>query len=330
MTRRLEINDLHVTFDTRYGQVRALDGVSLHVNAGETLCIVGESGCGKSVTALCAMGLLPSPPGKISAGEILLDGYEITTAGERALTEMRGRDIAMIFQEPMTSLNPVFTIGDQIAEAMTLHQNISRRQAILRAVELLDRVGIPAPDQQVHRYPHQFSGGMRQRAMIAMAISCQPKVLIADEPTTALDVTVQAQILDLLNEIQRDMGTAILMVTHDMGVVSEMSDRVAVMYAGRVIETGETDHILDTPRHPYTKGLIECIPSADHGATGRRLLEIPGVVPPLHLLGRGCAFKERCQYVIGHCDADKPELSGNEAHKAACHVVLEREPAGCC
>ena len=234
MSALLDIQDLHVTFDTRYGRVSALEQVSLQLHSGETLCVVGESGCGKSVTALSAMGLIPSPPGTIQSGSILLDGVDITQASESLLTSIRGRDIAMIFQEPMTSLNPVFTVGDQIAEAITLHQNMSPKAAMRKAVELLDWVGIPAPDQQVHSFPHQLSGGMRQRTMIAMAISCQPKVLIADEPTTALDVTVQAQIFDLLNDIQRQMGTAILLITHDMSAVSEMGDRTVVMYAGRV------------------------------------------------------------------------------------------------
>ena len=234
----LEIHDLKVRFRTRYGPVTALDGVSMEVNAGETLGVVGESGCGKSITALSVMGLVPSPPGWVDGGSILLDGENLIGASDRRLRQLRGSDIAMIFQEPMTSLNPVFTAGDQIAEAIMLHQDVGKTEAFNRAVELLDRVGIPEARRRASDYPHQLSGGMRQRVMIAMAVSCQPKVLIADEPTTALDVTVQAQIFDLLNDIQRDFGTAIIMITHDMGAIAEMADRVAVMYAGKVIEAG--------------------------------------------------------------------------------------------
>ena len=240
----LEIRDLKVEFATRYGPVTALDGVSLEVEAGETLGVVGESGCGKSITALSVMGLIPSPPGKVAGGSIKLAGEELIGVSDRRLRDLRGSDMAMIFQEPMTSLNPVFTAGDQIAEAIMLHQDVDKGEAFNRAVELLDRVGIPEARRRASDYPHQLSGGMRQRVMIAMAVSCQPKVLIADEPTTALDVTVQAQIFDLLNDIQRDFGTAIIMITHDMGAIAEMADRVAVMYAGKVIEQGMADDIL--------------------------------------------------------------------------------------
>ena len=235
----LEIEDLRVVFSTRYGPVTALDGVSLHVNEGETLGVVGESGCGKSITALSVMGLIPSPPGKMAGGSIRLEGEELIGASDRRLRALRGGEVAMIFQEPMTSLNPVFTAGAQIAEAIMLHQDLDRRAAFDRAVELLDRVGIADAKRRASDYPHQLSGGMRQRVMIAMAVSCQPQVLIADEPTTALDVTVQAQIFDLLNDIQREFGTAIILITHDMGAIAEMADRVAVMYAGRVIKTGK-------------------------------------------------------------------------------------------
>lgn len=321
MSALLTINDLRVSFRTRYGEVTALDSVSLHVNEGETLGVVGESGCGKSITALSVMGLIPQPPGKIVGGEILLNGEDLTKARDARLRQLRGSDMAMIFQEPMTSLNPVFTVGEQIAEAIMLHQNVSRDQAFRDAVALLDRVGIPSPDRRALDYPHQLSGGMRQRVMIAMAVSCRPKVLIADEPTTALDVTVQAQIFDLLNEIQRDFGVAIILITHDMGAISEMADRVAVMYAGRVIEQAAADDVLDVPLHPYSRGLISCIPNL--GRDDTELAEIPGVVPPLHLLGAGCAFADRCAHKNARCGTEKPLLVNHGHHPAACHAVEE-------
>ncbi len=321
MTALLEIEDLRVTFNTRYGEVTALDSVSMHVSEGETLGVVGESGCGKSITALSVMGLIPSPPGKIAGGSIRLAGEELVGANPARLRALRGGDTAMIFQEPMTSLNPVFTVGNQIAEAIMLHQNVSADQAMKDAIGLLDRVGIPSPDARAKDYPHQLSGGMRQRVMIAMAVSCRPKVLIADEPTTALDVTVQAQIFDLLNEIQRDFGAAIILITHDMGAISEMADRVAVMYAGRVIEEASADDVLDFPQHPYARGLIECIPAL--GRDDHRLAEIPGVVPPLHMLGQGCAFADRCAYRQDRCDREKPALGDYGHHPVACHGIEE-------
>ena len=321
MSALLESEDLRVTFNTRYGPVTALDSVSLHVNAGETLGVVGESGCGKSITALAVMGLIPSPPGKIAGGAIRLNGEDLTRATESRMRGLRGADVAMIFQEPMTSLNPVFTVGAQIAEAIMLHQKVSADKAFRDAVALLDRVGIPSPDRRARDYPHQLSGGMRQRVMIAMAVSCRPKVLIADEPTTALDVTVQAQIFDLLNEIQRDFGAAIILITHDMGAISEMADRVAVMYAGRVIEQASADDVLDHPQHPYARGLISCIPAL--GKDEDSLREIPGVVPPLHLLGAGCAFAERCAHRNPRCDTEKPLLRAHGHHPVACHAVEE-------
>ena len=321
MSALLQINDLRVTFRTRYGEVTALDSVSLHVNAGETLGVVGESGCGKSITALSVMGLIPQPPGKIAGGEILLSGEDLTKASEARMRGLRGSEVAMIFQEPMTSLNPVFTVGDQIAEAIMLHQKVSADQAMKDAIALLDRVGIPSPDRRARDFPHQLSGGMRQRVMIAMAVSCRPKVLIADEPTTALDVTVQAQIFDLLNEIQRDFGAAIVLITHDMGAISEMADRVAVMYAGRVIEDASADDVLDMPLHPYSRGLINCIPNL--GRDDDSLAEIPGVVPPLHLLGAGCAFADRCVHKAPRCEVEKPLLINHGHHPAACHAVEE-------
>ncbi len=323
MTALLEIEDLRVTFNTRYGEVTALDSVSMHVNEGETLGVVGESGCGKSITALSTMGLIPMPPGRIAGGAIRLNGEDLTKVSDSRMRSLRGGDIAMIFQEPMTSLNPVFTVGDQIAEAIMLHQKVSRDQALKDAIALLDRVGIPSPDKRALDYPHQLSGGMRQRVMIAMAVSCRPKVLIADEPTTALDVTVQAQIFDLLNEIQRDYGSAIILITHDMGAISEMADRVAVMYAGRVIEDATADQVLDSPQHPYARGLISCIPALGKGAQQDRLAEIPGVVPPLHMLGAGCSFKERCSLTNARCGSEKPQLINHGAHPVACHAAEE-------
>lgn len=322
----LEISDLRVDFRTRYGPVTALDGVSLQVQGGETLGIVGESGCGKSITALSVMGLVPSPPGRVADGSIKLAGEELIGASDRRLRDVRGAEVAMIFQEPMTSLNPVFTAGDQIAEAIMLHQDVDRSEAFARAVELLDRVGIPEARRRASDYPHQLSGGMRQRVMIAMAVSCQPKVLIADEPTTALDVTVQAQIFDLLNDIQSEFGTAIVLITHDMGAIAEMADRVAVMYAGKVIEEGAADDILDAPLHPYSQGLIACIPALGKGddSDGRPppLAEIPGVVPPLHLLGKGCAFADRCGHRFDRCEI-APRLINTTAHPVACHGAAE-------
>jgi len=321
MSALLEIEDLNVTFNTRHGAVTALDSVSLHVNAGETLGVVGESGCGKSITALSVMGLIPSPPGRIAGGSIRLNGEELTTASPARMRAIRGAEAAMIFQEPMTSLNPVFTVGAQIAEAIMLHQKVSADQAMHDAVALLDRVGIPSPDARARDYPHQLSGGMRQRVMIAMAVSCRPKMLIADEPTTALDVTLQAQIFDLLNEIQRDFGAAIVLITHDMGAIAEMADRVAVMYAGRVIEEATADDVLDHPQHPYARGLIDCIPNIAKGDTALR--EIPGVVPPLHMLGAGCAFAARCAHANDRCGTEKPKLAADGHHPAACHAVQE-------
>ena len=322
MNRLLDVSDLKVTFGTRYGTVTALDSVSFHVDQGETLGIVGESGCGKSITALSLMGLIPTPPGKIAAGSIKFLGNELIGLPPTQLRSLRGSDMAMIFQEPMTSLNPVFTVGDQIAEAIILHQNLDHDNAFKQAIELLDRVGIPSPEKRARDFPHQLSGGMRQRVMIAMAVSCRPKILIADEPTTALDVTVQAQIFDLLNEVQREFGAAIILITHDMGAISEMADRVAVMYAGRIIEEGRADDILDHPQHPYTRGLISCIPSLDQ--TQDRLREIPGIVPPLHELGAGCAFAKRCYHAFDRCLTARPSLSTVGHHANACFAVEEQ------
>ena len=326
MAPLLEVKDLKVEFSTRYGKVTALDGVSFTLDEGETLGVVGESGCGKSITALAVMGLIPMPPGRIAGGSIKYNGEELIGAPESRMRQLRGADIGMIFQEPMTSLNPVFRVGDQIAEAILLHQGGRKSDALAQAVDLLKTVGIPEPERRAQSYPHELSGGMRQRVMIAMAISCRPKVLIADEPTTALDVTVQAQIFDLMREIQEQFGVAIIMITHDMGAISEMADRVAVMYAGKMIEEGGADAILDQPGHPYTKGLIGCIPVLDPAVAlsdrPRPLAEIPGVVPPLHLLGAGCAFAERCGEVHDACKT-APALLGT-SHSVACHAYAKR------
>ena len=324
----LSIRDLRVEFDTRQGRVTALSGIDLDIASGETLGVVGESGCGKSITALSVMGLVPQPPGHVTGGSILFDGTDVTTMSERRLRDMRGRDVAMIFQEPMTSLNPVFSAGDQIAEAILLHQDVSARDAAARAVDLLRTVGIPEPERRARAYPHELSGGMRQRVMIAIALSCRPKLLIADEPTTALDVTVQAQIFDLMRRIQEEFGVAIMLITHDMGAIAEMADRVAVMYAGRVVETGAADDVIDHPLHPYTRGLIGCIPTLD-GPTGRGssdadrlppLAEIPGIVPPLHLLGDFCPFADRCPLVHERCRQSDPALRGRP-HAVACYAA---------
>jgi len=320
----LSIRDLKVEFATRNGPVTALDGISLDLMPGETLGVVGESGCGKSITALAAMGLIPDPPGRVAGGSILFDGEDITHADAARLRSLRGTEISMIFQEPMTSLNPVFTAGDQIAEAIMLHQKAGRAEAGRMAVELLRTVGIPEPERRARSYPHELSGGMRQRVMIAMAISCRPRVLIADEPTTALDVTVQAQIFDLMRDIQQEFGVAIMLISHDMGAIAEMADQVSVMYAGRVVETGSADAILDDPLHPYTRALIGCIPVLGKaaGLEGRMppLAEIPGIVPPLHLLGRGCAFADRCLLAFDRCRAERPVLEGRP-HRVACFAA---------
>ena len=331
MTKPLmRLRDLRVEFDTRHGRVTALSGISLDVMPGETLGIVGESGCGKSITALAMMGLVPNPPGHVTGGSILFQGEDITRAPAKRMRKLRGGEIAMIFQEPMTSLNPVFTVGDQITEAILLHQDVSRAQADKQVVDLLATVGIPEPAKRAQSYPHQLSGGMRQRVMIAMALSCRPKLLIADEPTTALDVTVQAQIFDLMRDIQREFGVAIVLITHDMGAIAEMTDRVAVMYAGRIIEQGLSDEILDNPLHPYTSGLINCIPVLGREAGGAErlppLAEIPGIVPPLHLLGEGCAFAERCHKADAHCRAHRPPLE-EKGHPVACHHAGQEVPA---
>jgi oligopeptide/dipeptide ABC transporter ATP-binding protein len=319
----LEIDDLRTHFFTQLGVIRAVDGVSYAVRAGETLWVVGESGCGKSVTALSVLRLVASPPGRIVGGAVRFDGRNLLDLDERAMEAIRGNEISMIFQEPMTSLNPLLTVGQQIAEAVALHQGLPPREAMSKAVEMLRRVAIPEAERRAHAYPHQLSGGMRQRVMIAMALSCNPKVLIADEPTTALDVTIQAQILELMRELQETLGTAIILITHDMGVVAENADRVVVMYAGRKVEEASAKTLFEAPGHPYTRGLLGSIPALDtaaHEAAGRaRLNEIKGMVPSLHNLPRGCSFAPRCEFATDQCHAAYPPLAEHRpGHLIAC------------
>ncbi len=321
--RVLQVENLQTHFFTADGVVRAVDGVSYDVRRGETLGVVGESGCGKSVTALSILRLVANPPGRIVGGSVRLEGRNLLEASEAEMEAVRGNEISMIFQEPMTSLNPLFTVGKQIGEAIALHQGLSKRDAMDRAIEMLRQVHIPEPERRAHSYPHQLSGGMRQRVMIAMAISCNPKVLIADEPTTALDVTIQAQILELMRETQRGLGQAIVLITHDMGVVAENADRVVVMYAGRKVEEAEVDELFDHPGHPYTQGLLGAIPNVEAAARnehGRaRLNEIEGMVPSLARLPPGCAFAPRCGYATEECRRAYPPLETRRpGHAVAC------------
>ena len=322
----LQVKGLCVDFSTRKGNVQVLDHLDLHLAPGETLGIVGESGCGKSMTALSIMQWIPVPPGNISGGQILLNDTDLLQLSESRMQDIRGNDISMIFQEPMTSLNPVFTIGTQVSENIRRHQSATRLEARDKTIQILEAVGIPAPEVRIKQYPHELSGGMRQRIMIAMAISCQPKVLISDEPTTALDVTIQAQIFDLLRQIQKEMETSIILITHDMSVIAEFANRVVVMYAGSKVEEGMVRDIIDSPRHPYTKGLINCIPflKKDPGTEREELNEIPGVVPDMSQLGIGCSFAPRCNYVMDKCYKEKPpEVRLNDNHYTYCWYVEE-------
>ena len=326
MSSLLEVEDLGTWFYTRQGIVRAVDGVDFHVASGETLAIVGESGCGKSMTALSLMRLIPDPPGRIVSGSVKLGGRDLLQISEEEMRRVRGNEISMIFQEPMTSLNPVMTIGKQIAEALILHRDLDRKAAFKRAIEMLDLVRIPEPAQRAKEYPHQLSGGMRQRAMIAMALACNPKVLIADEPTTALDVTIQAQILDLMLELKEKTGTAIVLITHDLGVVAETTERVVVMYAGRKVEEAPVEALFDNPLHPYTRGLMRAIPrldiEADAAGTRPRLQEIPGLVPILTRPIVGCAFAARCELATDRCRAILPPfVDAGGGHTVACWEV---------
>ena len=320
----LEIQNLKTIFSTERGVIRAVDGVSLTLGAGETLGVVGESGCGKTMLALSVMRLIPAN-GQIAEGRVLFNGQDLLTLPEEAMREKRGRDIAMIFQEPMTSLNPVLRIGEQIAEAIRLHQHVPDREAQALSVKLLGEVGIPEPERRVKDYPHQLSGGMRQRVMIAMAMSCRPRLLLADEPTTALDVTIQAQILNLIFDLKEKNNMAVILITHDLGVVAEAAQKVAVMYAGKVVETTEVEKLFARPLHPYTRGLIESRPSGcvDAASDGEIYLKtIPGAVPSLYALPSGCRFSERCALVEEACRVREPELMEiEEGHFVACFIA---------
>ena len=320
----LEVENLQTHFGTIDGVVRAVEGLSFQIEAGETVAIVGESGCGKSVTSMSILRLIAEPPGRI-AGKIRFQGRDLLTLSEPEMRQIRGNDISMIFQEPMTSLNPVLTVGRQIGETLELHQGLNRQQAEARAVEMLTLVGISAPSRRVREYPHQLSGGMRQRVMIAMALACNPKLLIADEPTTALDVTIQAQILDLMRDLKTRLGSAILLITHDLGVVAEMAQRVVVMYAGRKVEEAGVRDIFADPRHPYTRGLIGAVPKLGSSLVegGRtKLAEIPGLVPSLHKPIVGCAFASRCALATDFCRVVAPAIEAKASgHLVACHYA---------
>jgi peptide/nickel transport system ATP-binding protein len=317
--RLLEIRGLKTHFATDEGWVHAVDGVDLAIDRGETLGVVGESGCGKSVTALSVMKLLAMPPARIVAGEIRWRGRDLVPLPQDAMRSIRSKEIAMVFQEPMTSLNPVYTVGEQIAEVLRLHEGLGRRAALDRAIEMLRLVHIPHAERRAHDYPHQFSGGMRQRVMIAMALSCNPQLLIADEPTTALDVTIQAQILDLLGELKAKMGMAVMLITHAMGVIAETAQRVAVMYAGKVVEEATVQELFSAPHHPYTQGLIRSIPRIDLAAVHKQRLEtIRGVVPSLLEPAPGCRFAPRCPYAHAECGETPPLREIRPGHKTAC------------
>jgi oligopeptide/dipeptide ABC transporter ATP-binding protein len=318
----LRVEELRTYFQMEGGVARAVDGVSYDIPARRTLAVVGESGCGKSVTAMSVMGLIPTPPGIKAGGRILFKGVDLLTLPEAELRKIRGNDIAMIFQEPMTSLNPVYTVGEQIGEALRLHRRLNHKDAHAAAIEMLKKVGIARPEARVDEYPHQMSGGMRQRVMIAMALSCDPQLLIADEPTTALDVTIQAQIIELMQELQASAGASILFITHDLGVVAEVSDHVAVMYAGKVVEYADVHTLYGEPRHPYTVGLFHSLPAL--AGKKERLRVIPGVVPSPLDFPSGCRFRNRCEHADRRCAAEEPRLRRvGGGHTVACHAVEE-------
>ena len=323
----LDIRGLKTHFKTDDGWLHAVDGVDIAIDRGETVCVVGESGCGKSVTAKTVMKLIDMPPGRIVAGQVLWQGRDLVPLSPREMQSIRAKEIAIIFQEPMTSLNPVYPVGDQIAESVRLHEGASRREAMDRAIEMLKLVRIPTPERRVKDYPHQFSGGMRQRVMIAIALACNPKLLIADEPTTALDVTIQAQILDLMQELKDRLGMSVMLITHAMGVVAEVAQRVVVMYAGKVVEEAPVGELFAHPRHPYTQGLIRSIPRIDTAATHKvRLEAIPGTVPKLIDPAEGCRFAARCRHARPECSAATPPLREvAPGHKVAC--ILDAVPA---
>lgn len=325
--RILEVDKLVYTFDTYAGEVHAVRGVSFHVNAGETLAIVGESGCGKTVSVQATLKLLAEPPGRLERGRISFVGEDITHYSNKQMSRLRGKDMSIIFQDPMTSLNPTMRIGSQIAEGIRRHEGIGRKEARARAIDMLKKVGIPNPDKSIRRYPHQFSGGMRQRVMIGMALACKPRILFADEPTTALDVTTQAQILDLMNQLKDDLGMSVVLITHDLSVVARVSQRVAVMYAGKIVETGDVRDIFYHPKHPYTWGLLESIPRRGASAEGRELSAIPGTPPDLFSPPAGCGFASRCPYSMAVCrQLDPPLQDVDGGHTAACWLLDSRAP----
>ncbi len=318
----LDIQNLKVSFSTPRGKLIAVNGISFHLNRGETLALVGESGCGKTVSALSILRLLPEPPAEILSGKILFSGQNLLSLNAKALRDLRGRSISMIFQDPMTSLNPVLTIGEQMAETLLRHTTMNRQEALQKSANLLGRVELPSPEEKLKHYPHQLSGGMRQRVMIAMALACAPRILIADEPTTALDVLIQAQILELLGNLKKDTGMSMLIITHDLGVVAEIAQRVLVMYAGEIVEFGPARALLNNPLHPYTKGLIASVPKLGTvKKTGARLEEISGNVPSLDQRPSGCAFHPRCAWAIEKCKTQKPELRQADAQRQwSCHL----------
>ena len=321
-TPLLRISNLHTQFRTPHGIARAVDGVSLSIESSEVLGIVGESGCGKSVLALSVLRLLPQPPSFFAAGEILFRGEDLLKVSEGRIRDIRGNEISMIFQEPMTALNPVFTVGNQLEEVFRIHQKLSAAEARRKAVEALQMVGVPSPKSRVKEYPHQLSGGMRQRVMIAMALACRPSLLIADEPTTALDVTIQAQILDLMERLREELGTAIVMITHDLGVIAEIAHRVVVLYTGKIMEQASTLELFDHPLHPYTQGLMQAIPSPEATRKTQQLYEIEGVVPSLLALPQGCSFNPRCPMAQDVCREKEPKLQElRPDHWVACWMV---------
>jgi peptide/nickel transport system ATP-binding protein len=314
-----EVRDLRTHFETERGVVRAVDGVDITVGSGQTLGVVGESGCGKTVLALSILRLVPSPPGRIVGGSVMLDGRDLLALSEEEMRRVRGKEISMIFQEPMTSLNPVLRVGEQIAEAIRLHQGLGRREAIAHSVEMLRKVGIPSPETRVRNYPHQMSGGMRQRVMIAIALACRPRVMLADEPTTALDVTIQAQMIELIGRLQSETGTSLILITHDLGVIAEAAQDVAVMYAGQIVERSPTRKLFTSPLHPYTAGLMGSIPRMD-GPAGRGafLKAIRGTVPPLYNLPVGCRFRDRCPDVFALCNREPVLNEHSPGHAVRC------------
>lgn len=327
MSNVLEIKDLYVSFDTYAGEVQAVRGVSYDVADGEVLAVVGESGCGKSVTAQTIMKLNPMPPARIKSGSITLDGVDIIAANEKAMQKIRGKDVSMIFQDPMTCLNPTKRVGKQIVEALKLHKKMSEAEAKAEAIRMLKLVQVPNAEVRAKQYPHEFSGGMRQRAMIAMALSCNPKLLIADEPTTALDVTIQAQIMDLMADIKKELGTAIILITHDLGVVASLADRVAVMYAGKIVESGHSKDIFYAPKHPYTRALLKSLPQVDTDRS-EKLVSIPGTPPDLINPPKGCGFASRCESCMKICREKQPPLYDlGDQHTASCWLLHKDCPA---